>query len=407
MADDARFVPGPVVRWSMLGAALLLGWISVRAGVQGNFQESDPAVAVQAWPAGGTALEALARGRVAAASGEIDDTTRSLYRSALTQEPLLANPLALAALDAANSGHTDRAERLMLAARDRDIRIPMVRFWLFDHFVRTGQYPRALDEVGPAIRLQSDSITAIMTVLAAIASTPDGNSALAHKLASHPFWETDFFNTAKNSTPPEALLTLLSRLPNPAQALDEQRAVFLALIDAGDGARAYQTWRQLVPAVYRTQIQGVYDGNFSHWPGAEPFNWMLTNDSNGTARMVSASDLPQSTALDVRYFGTDATMLAEQYTDAAPGLYKLELAARRRSTAATGGRLAMEVRCMRGDLLATLPLDPLDLELRAFSMPVTVPAGCGLLRVRLVGAPGDLFSEVEAQITGVTLVRGG
>jgi hypothetical protein len=407
MISEGHYVPSDWTRWSLLGAALLLGGISVRTAVQGQFQEDNPAVAVEAWPAGGVALEELARQRVAAASGDLDDTTRALNRSALVQEPLLANPLALAGLDAGNAGDVQRAERLMMAARGRDMRIPLVRFWLLDHFVRTGQYDRALDEVGPAIRLQPDAITAIMTVLAAIAGTSAGNTALAHKLATHPFWSADFFNTAKNSTPPEALLTLLSRLPNASQALDEQRAVYLALIDAGDGARAYQTWRQLLPPVYRARADGIYDGNFSRWPGAAPFNWVLSNDSNGTANMVSAADLPQSTALDVRYFGTDSSMLAEQYTFATPGTYRLQLAARRRNTGATGGKLSMEVRCVSGAVLATLPLDPLDSQLRSFAMPVTVPAGCGLLRVRLVGTPGDLFSEVEAQVTGVGLVRGG
>lgn len=407
MLVDGRYVPGARARWTMLGAALLLGWVSMRAAIQGSFQDDDPQIAAQVWPANGFSLSALARQNVATASGEISDTTRSLYQSALEREPLLADPLALAGMDAANAGDGARAEQLMLAARHRDLRSPLVRFWLLDHFVRTGQYPAALDEVGPAIHLQPEAITAIMTVLAAVAATPDGATALAAKLATHPFWETSFFQTAANNTPPEALLGLLSKLPNANRALDAQRAVFLALINAGDGARAFQAWQQFLPAVYRGRAEGIYDGNFAHQPGAEPFNWMLTNDTNGTAQMVSAGDLPQSTALDIHYFGSSSTMLAEQYVYATPGAYQLQLAARRRVTAATGGRLSMEVRCYNGNVLATLPLDPLDMQLRSYSIPVTVPAGCTLLRVRLVGTPGDMFSEIEAQITGVALVRGG
>jgi hypothetical protein len=390
----------------MLGAALVLAWVSVRSAVQNSYLYSDPEVGASLWPADGNSLAAIAQARVTAANGEIDDTTRALVRSAIEREPLLANPLALAGLDAANAGDRTRAERLMLAARNRDPRLPLVRFWLFDHFVRTGQYASALDEVGPAIRLQPDAITAIMTVLAAMADTPQGNQALATKLATRPFWETSFFQTAANNSAPDALLTLLSHLPHANQAVDEQRAVFLALVNSGKGALAYDNWRRFLPATYRSRAATIYDGNFGGWPGAAPFNWVLTSDDVGTARMVPAGDLPQSTALDVRYFGSTAGVLAQQYIRAAPGRYRLQVAARSRTTGVTGGRLSLELRCQSGDVLATLQLDPLGTQLRAFAAPVTVPAGCDLLKVQLAGSPGELFSEVEAQVTGVSLVPG-
>jgi hypothetical protein len=241
-----------------------------------------------------------------------------------------------------------------------------------------------------------------------LTNLPEGRAALEAKLATRPFWRTSFFQTAANSAIPATVLELLTALPpNPdrAAAETEQRAVFVALVNAGNGARAYATWQQLLPASYRERAHGVYDGNFSRWPGAPPFNWMLTDDGAGTARMVSAADLPQSSALNVRYFGSAAGVLAEQYVFAQPGTYRLQLSARRRTDNATGGRLSMQVRCIRGDMLATLPLEPLGASLRTLSMPVQVPAGCDLLRVRLVGTPGEVFSEVEAQITGVAFDR--
>lgn len=407
MVDLAYYVPGPRVRIALLTAALALGWVAARSAVQFELSDDAPQIAAGFWPADGTSLSALARLRVASASGDVDDETRALYRSALAREPLLADPLAVAGLDAANAGDGARAERLMLAARTRDPRLALVRFWLFDHLVRTGQYARALDEVGPAIRLQPTAITAVMTVLAAIAETPAGRTALAQKFATQPFWRTDFFRTAANTTTPETLLALLSGLPDASRALDEQRAVFQALIIAGDGLRAFQTWQSLLPASYRARAQGVYDGNFGQWPGAQPFNWVLTEDGTGTARMVTAADLPQASALDVRYFGSTPGVMAEQYVAAGPGAYRLQLAARSRSSGASGGQLGAEVRCVAtGAILATLPLEALGPQLRAYAMPLQVPAGCDLLRVRITGTPGELFSEVEAQITGVALARG-
>jgi hypothetical protein len=406
MVEDGRYIPGARAQWAMLGAALVLGWFSVRTALHKTLVYSAPQVAAQLPPADGESLAVMARQRVSGANGEIDDATRALVRQALTREPLLADPLALAGLDAASAQDLPRAERLMIAARDRDPRMPLVRFWLLDHFVRTGQYDRALDEVGPAIRLQPDAVTTVMMVLAALAGTREGNDALARKLAKRPFWETSFFQTAASNTSPDALLRLLSSMPSANRATDEQRAVFLSLINAGQGARAYETWRRFLPPAYRSRAVGIYDGSFGNWPGAAPFNWVLTNDNVGTTRMIRAGDLPQSTALAVRYFGSTSGVLAEQYVHVTPGPYTLSLAARSRSTGATGGRLSMELRCLRGgEALAALPLIPLTAQLQPFSMPVTVPAGCDMLRAQLVGSPGEIFSEIEAQVTGLALVR--
>lgn len=406
MIDEKRYIPDARTRWLLLGASLALSWVAARAAVQNSFFASSPETAAAIGPADGNTLVAMARQRVGAASGEIDDPSRELIRSALAREPLLAEPLTLAGLDAANAGDTTKAERLMLAARARDLRSPLVRLWLLDHFVRTGKYAQAMEEVGPAIRLQPDAITAIMTVLSAMADTPRGNKALATKLASHPFWETAFFQTAANNTAPDALLALLSQMPDAARAREEQAAVFLALINAGKGERAYQTWRQFLPAAYRTKAAGIYDGDFAGWPGAAPFNWTLNSDEIGTAKMVRAGDLPQSSALDVRYFGSTSGVLASQYVSATPGSYRLQLLARSRNTSASGGRLNMELRCGKGEVVATLPIDPLTAQLRTYSAPVRVPAGCNLLRAQVVGVPGEMFSEVEAQITGVSLTQG-
>lgn len=409
MIAQGRYVPGAGARLGMMCGALILGWIAMRGAVQATFSDAAPQLSAQMWPADGTSLVALARARVAEASGEIDEPTRALYRSALAREPLLAGPLTLAGIDAAAAGDPDRAERLMIAARDRDPRDPLPRFWLFDHMVRTGRFAPALNEVGPAIRLLPDAIVAIMTVLAAIADAPGGREALAAKLATRPYWRTSFFQTAANSTSPETMLALLSSLPRGAGRAtpEEQRAVFLKLVSAGQGARAATAWRELLPINYRDRAQGIYDGNFGHWPGAEPFNWMLAKDDIGTAQMVSAADLPQSTALDVRYFGSTGGVLAEQYVYAPAGPYQLQLSARRRTVGATGGRLTMDVRCADGAAVASLPLEPLDMRLRTLSTPMEVRPGCELLRVRLVGTPGEVFSEVEAQVTGVSLTPRG
>lgn len=407
MSAQSRYVPDARVRIALLGAALVLAWVVARGTVQSALLSSAPQAAADFWPADGQSLAAIARDRLADNSGEIDEPTRKLFREALDRSPALASPLMLAALDAEQSGDARRAERLMIQAKARDPRSTITRFWLLDRYIRTGRYKLAFDEVGPALRLRRQSMTVVMTILATLANEPDAQAALAEKLATAPYWRTAFFQAASQETDPDVLLSLLAasrKGTTDKNTRVEQKSVFLTLINADDGLRAYRAWQDMLPSRYRGRANGVYDGNFAGWPGAQPFNWIIEDSEIGISRMAPAADLPQGSALNVRYFGSTAGLLAEQYAHVEPGQYRLTAAARRQSQGATGGRLNLQIRCAPGDVIGSVLLDPIDARLRRFSVPVTVGPGCDIVRIRILGLPGELFSEIEAQVTGVALV---
>lgn len=413
MSDAARGMAplvGPTGKLLLVLAAVPLAWIAARAGIQNEYGLRNPAVAMAAFPADGRSLAAASRRRIIAADGQVDAEARALYLSALSREPLLAEPVTMAGLDASAEGDLDKAEQLMRAARTRNPREAIARFWLLDHYMRTNRYPEGIAEAGAAIRLRPESREAVLNVLAALVEIPAGRAALRDALAQLPWWRQAFFQAAATFDPdPSNALTLLQELPrNPDRdaARQEQRSVLLALVEKGRYDLAYRAWQQMVPATYQGRIAPVYDGNFAGWPGPVPFNWNLVQDNDGTAQMVRAADLVTSSALDVRYFGSNATLLAEQVTVVPPGPWRLSLQARRRSSGPVGGRLVMDVRCARGmGRLATLPLDNLGANLRGYAADLVVPADCPALRLRLMGVPGDVFSEVEAQITAVALAR--
>jgi hypothetical protein len=406
MSETGRYVPDGRVRIALLCAAGLMAFVVARGAVQNALLDSAPQAAAQFWPPDGESLAALARQRLSKNSGEIDEQTRQLFRDALDQSPALASPIVLAALDAEQSGDSKRAERLMVQAKARDPRSTITRFWLLDRYMRTGRYALALDEVGPALRLRRQAMTVIMTVLATLANEPEFQAALAKKLASAPYWRTSFFQAASQETDPDVLLSLLasSRGELPDQKMEaEQKYVFQKMIEADDGVRAYRAWKSMLPARYRGRANGIYDSNFARWPGAEPFNWVVEDSEIGISRMVAAGDLPQGSALNVRYFGSTAGVLAEQYVHVPPGNYRLSAVARRRSQGATGGRLNLQARCAPGEVIASVLLDPIGPGLRRFSAPLTVGPNCHILRVSITGLPGELFSEIEAQVTAVAI----
>lgn len=401
---------GPTGKLLVVLAAIPLAWVAVRAGIQNQYAVRNPALAMAAWPADGRSLATTSRRRIIEADGQVDAQARALYQSAIAREPLLAEPVTMAGLDASAEGDLDRAEQLMRAARTRNPREAIARFWLLDHYMRTGRYADGIAEAGAAMRLRPEAREAVLNVLAALVEIPAGRAALRGALVELPWWRQAFFQAAATFDPdPANALTLLQGLPRNADrdvARQEQRAVLLALVNKERYAPAYQAWRQMVPATYQSRIAPVYDGNFAGWPGPEPFNWNLPQGDDGTATIVRAADLATSSALSVRYFGSKPALLAEQITLLAPGPWRLSLQARRRSNGPVGGRLAMEVRCARGSaVLATLPLDNLGAGLRPYAANLIVPADCPAVRLRLTGLPGEVFSEVEAQVTGVALTR--
>ena len=412
MTDTRAAAPlvGSTGKLLLVIAALPLAWIAARAAVQAEYGTRKPTVAMAMWPADGRSLAAASRRRIVAADGQVDDEARALYRSALNRDPLLAEPVTMAGLDASAEGDLDRAEKLMRVARTRNPREAIARFWLLDHYMRTSRYPEGIAEAGAAMRLRPEARDAVLNVLAALVEIPAGRAALRDALVRSPYWRQGFFQAAATFDPdPGHALTLLQELPrNPDRetAQQEQRAVLLALLNKERYDTAYAAWREMVPPSYRGRIAPVFDGNFAGWPAPVPFNWNLPPGDDSTAVRIRSADLPTSNALEVRYFGSNPTLIAEQVTVVPPGPWRLSLQARRRSEGPVGGRLAMEVRCARGMTpLATLALDNLSSGLRSYATTFLVPADCPALRLRFTGTPGEVFSEVKAQVTAVALTR--
>ena len=401
--------PGHSLRLAILLVAALLSWLIVRNAVQRAFISDHPAVGAMFWPADGHSLSTIARSRIANNDGAIDDNIRALSKDALRRDPLLADPIMINALAVNADGNAPQALRLMEDARHRDPRSSVVRFWLFDYYLRHALYAEGIEEAGPAMRLRPESTGAILAVLGALADIPPARTALRAKLAQRPFWRVSLFQTAgQDFAQPEKLLGLLQELPrNPDKkaANDEEQATLMAVVARGHDDVAYRVWKSMLPPTFRNQVTAVYDGNFAGWPGAAPFNWRYENDKDGTARPIKLADIPEGSALDVSYNGSNAAILAEQYVKIGPGNYRLNLRVRQRAHGATSGQFKMQARCVDGTLLGDLPLDNLRDQFEPRSVTFTVPDNCAGVRLRLTGDPGEVFSEAEAQLTGVVLTR--
>jgi hypothetical protein len=391
-------------RLVLLAACAAAAWLTVRNAALLLYADSAPLVAAWFWPAGGRALAAEARARIVAGDGMVDASARALALTALHHMPASAQPLMLMGLAASADGATARARTLMRVAEARDPRNDIVRYWLLDNAVRSGDYAAGLAEVGPALRLRAGTRPAVFALVAGMMQVPAAARAVRAELARDPDWRTDFFTMqATAATDATPLMRLLASLPpphDPDAARLEQQAVLSQMVDQGHYAAAYQAWRKLVPLRNERDVLGppgsIYDPDFAGLPRSAPFNWRLSSHGGTTAAM-------EGHTLAIAVNGDEPAVLAEQYTVAPPGAYVFALRARRIGPAA-GAHLAARLRCANDNSeLAALTLDRAATQFAPFAASLTIPAGCGAVRVEITAAPDLGVGPVRMQITDVRL----
>jgi len=404
---EGRLLPA---RWLIVVIALLLAWLCVRNAAQHLFATSEPALAAKFWPADGASLAALAQDRVTDAGGTVDQTSARLARDALRKSPRAATPLVIAGFAASAAGDLGRAQALMEAARARQPRTETARFWLLDHYMRTGQYAAGLDEIQPAIALRGSSGGALMDLVGALAAVPAAHHALVAKLEAQPAWRVGFFQSEANAAlPPRTMLSLLESLPpnsDPDAARAEQRAVLGSLIARGDYAGAYGVWLSFQQRSNRPAAGTIYDPDFVGLAGAEPFNWSLQPTSDVTVTRAKLPELAEGSALAIDFRGTVPGAIANETVPVSAGAYTLSLKGRRVGEPIANGRIVVTLTCMSDNhVLATLPVDPLSASLRLFQTDLVVPPTCPFATLAISGEPGDTFGVVSAQITAFSLTK--
>ena len=172
--------------------ALAAMWFGLRQAADLRWAATRPEWAIALWPASSTALGLMALNRTMAGDGIVDEPARQLAAQALVRGPAEALPLALAGLDASAAGKLDRATTLMAMARARNPRLPMVRVWLLNEYVRQGRFGEALAEAGPVMRLVPQSRPQVYALIARIAAQPQGELAVQAALAQAPDWRMPY-----------------------------------------------------------------------------------------------------------------------------------------------------------------------------------------------------------------------
>jgi len=384
----------------------ILGLASTAAGLAVVLTNSLSASVSDAYPAG---VAGLATGSVAALRHElstelapgngpniaIKDPARA--ERLLAAAPLDPTALTYLGLAAAGKGDETRARVLMTLAVRSDGRSVRARLWLMDQDLRRRDYRSAIDHFDRLVTVGPQGTTGLINAMTGVVRDPASHAALARKLATNPPWRQTFlYALNQQGVSPNIIYRLTPQDSAKTQVLFEQSALLQSLLKKHEYERAYLAWINFLPEASLKQLGPVYDPQFEKLSGPLPFNWRLTDGTDGS------SEYSAPKGLTISYLGTGPATLTEQTLLLSPGRYQLSVIA---SGSDDSNQLAWTVTCSdAGEPSQTLPLIALKDGRQRYATQFDVPvASCGSQRLALIGSPVEFPRKASAIIHAVTV----
>ncbi|WP_458388853.1 hypothetical protein [Sphingomonas sp. F9_3S_D5_B_2] len=357
-----------------------------------QYAETRPQRALAAWHSNPRAELWASLTQIAAATRaqqQVRPDVLEDVRDAARKAPLAAEPFLVRGVQARVAGDESLAARAFLAAELRDGRSVPARYFLADHYLRTGDAPRGLREVAVLARMIPDGIAALSPYVATYARESRNLPELHALFRSDPQIEDATLGVLATDPANSDLILQLATPRRTGQARPWADRLLLALVKSGDYAKAADVWTS-VAQVKRAPGALIYDTAFKDAAAPAPFNWTLTASAAGLAERQGGG------RLHVLYYAQEDGVLATQLLRLAPGKYRIAM----QVSGQAGGTLGWTVTCAN----AQTPLLGVRLAPRINSS-FEVPAGCTAQWLQLAGTAPELPQSVDVTISGLRLTR--
>jgi hypothetical protein len=309
--------------------------------------------------------------------------------------PLAPEPFLVAGAVAQLERDELRAERLFVAAAQRDPRSVAARYLLADWYLRSGRTSKALFEMAVLARLMPVATSQFAPALAQFAQSAGAVPIIKAFFQTSPEFESPIlYELAKSNRNANLIFTLWSgSAAKPAP--DWRQQLVSNLIQEEQYAKAHQVWLRSTG-----QIGGeaLFNPTFRKLDLPPPFNWTLSAQG-GLAEPTGDG------GLKVVYYGRQDAVLAEQMMVLRPGIYRLmmELA----GTSSDQPSVKWTITCLPGNRSVS------EIQLRAspgiarLGMTFTIAPSCGAQQLRLEGELGEFPRSAEFTIRRLQLTRLG
>ena len=368
--------------------AVLSSILVLRAAAVAD-REDRPGLAEAFWPSHPSvmtdqALLTIAKG---AASGQpVPATVRADVRRVAERAPLSPDPFLIEGAIAMTEGGGVGAERLLLAARERDPRSRGARYLLAERFFRTGRITDALIEMQALVSLQSRGAEVFVPALVSYANTPGAVPQLKAFFRKYPRVESGVLSVLANDPANADLVLALANRREPGAVW--QRNLVSALARDEQYARARSLWASFSGI---RPSAGLFNPAFADINAPAPFNWSYPDSAEGIAEPDGKG------GVDVLYYGRAKAVLASQLLLLPAGQYRLAMTVS--DVVGEAGAIRWTVRCgTAGPTLVELPV-------RAGSIAgrFAVPAGCEAQWLELQGVAGDMPRTTELKLADLQL----
>ena len=381
-----------------VGLALIAAWFVVRVAFVDAYAVRQPATAATLW-AGHPAVVLTAGleevGEASLAGRTVDKALIRRLLAASAKAPLAPEPFLVRGVEQQLASQERVAARAFLEARRRDPRSLAARYFLADHYLRTGQTRLGLGEISALTRLVPQSLERIGPQLAAYARIPGAAADVKAMLRQQPQLEPLLLNAlAADARDSRLALALWSGRSEEVDRGWQQRLV-TTLADAGRFDEAYQAWLRFNPAAPRRDE--LVDPEFTA-EATPPFGWILASGPSGVAEPEGGG------RLHILYYGRDDMVLAGQLLMLKPGSYRLSM--RIAGTSPTAKALAWRIQCLP-DKRQLAKASVGSARAGVLVMDFIVPGGCGAQNLELEGVAPDLPEQADFSISQLSLRRSG
>ena len=375
-------------------AAILLALQVVRSAVAAQYADAAPERAAKLWPSHPEVELSLALTQIGLATGQRRPPPQSafdLVTDAAAKAPLAEQPFLVRGVQAQMAGDASKAHDAFLAARIRDPRSLPARYFLADHYARSGEAGAALREMGALARLVPDAVASFAPHVAAYAQDRRNWAQVKQVLGSDPQLREAVLGVLAADARNADLVLMFAGRAQPGAAW--QPLLVNRLIEAGRYGKALQVW-SAVSNVRRDAREPVFDADFRGSSAPPPFNWVLTSSALGLAEFR-----PPGT-LHVLYYGQDSGALASQLLLLRPGRYRLAMQVS--GDLARAAQLSWSVTCVPGKQ-RLLSMVLADARAARGGAEFEVPAACAAQQLELVGTAPDLPQQVDLSISAFRL----
>lgn len=322
-----------------VAAALLVAIVAIRSAAIHALASSGPAAPfafIRESEAGSDAvLQRLATGPLNSTSAP-DVLSKAQVFAA--RYPLSVNAPFAIGMARSVAGERAAAVAAMRLTVQRNPRNRVVRTWLTDQALRSGDYTTALRQLSALMKIEPTLVPQISSAMVPFLFAPGMVNAFANEAESKPNWLPTFIDSARReprlSAQVQRLMLLIAQhQPDAIEARNIAETVNTAL-DRGDGDRARQLLEAFYPTAFGNNGNLLFDPGFLGTNGSPPFAWSV---NHGDEQI----ELGTSEGLQVAGVSTSGGRLISQSLVLTPQAYLLR-------TRASGEGLASyrwQIRC--------------------------------------------------------------